>query len=116
MSASLNWIAWKREIVRPKAVRSLAYDSAASRQACARPGRPRVGSRSRLGQPEGPELPAQQQIGQPGLLLGLGPEVVDQGHPQRDGRLQGDPYPGVGSGDLLDRQAVGQEVGAGSPP
>src|SRR5581483_642874 len=74
----------------------------------------RVGAGLGLGEAEGPELLAAEQLGQVALPLLVGAEVDEGRDAQADRGLQGDGQRGVAAGDLLQGEAVGDEVAAGT--
>jgi hypothetical protein len=73
-----------------------------------------VGAGARLGQAERRELSTGGELGQPLLLLLLGPEVEDRQRPQRVVRGDGDRDRGVDPRQLFDGDRVRDRVGAGA--
>ena len=71
-----------------------------------------VGAGVRLGQPEGGELRAGREVGQPLALLLLGAEVPDRQRAERVVGGDGDRDGRVDARQLLDRDRVRQRVGA----
>ena len=69
----------------------------------------------RLGQPEGGEPLAAHSSRQPFALLLVRPPEVDRHRPQRGVGRHRDADRGVHPGQLLDRQGVGEGVGAAAP-
>ena len=74
----------------------------------------RVGAGAGLGQPEGCELAAGSEVGQPLALLLLAPEQVDRHRPERGVRRDGDRDGRVDPRQLLDRERIGDRVAAGA--
>ena len=74
----------------------------------------RVGAGARLGQPERRELLAGRELGQPFLLLLLGAEEEDRHRAERRVRGHRDRDRRVDPRQLLDRDRVGERVGAGA--
>ena len=74
------------------------------------PGGAGVGSGIGLGEAEGGQRPSGEQVGQPAIVLGLGPVGDDRVDTQADRRLQRDAHRLVDAPDLLDGDAQAGEV------
>ena len=83
-----------------------------SRQLGARARRGGVGSGSRLGEAEGGQLLPGGEVGEPGPLLVFVAEEEDRHRPERAVRRDRDRDRRIDSRQLLDRDRVGERVGA----